>query len=197
MVSGETWYNGGYRANIVAYAIAAINELSKRADKVIDFQRCWTNQEVYEELAEALRQAAKFVNDDISQPPQGISNISEWCKKDSCWERPAGKIDRLETDISLNFFKTLVEIDEQKAEQKQAKKAQKIDDGIDAQRQVLEVPAQKWSQIRHIGTERGFLTEKEVGIIKVAEQIPQKIPTEKQSEILVGVLGKAHAEGIL
>lgn len=197
MVSGEPWYNGGYRANIVAYATAAINELCKRANKVVDFQRCWNSQEVYEELAEALRKAAKFVNDDISLPPQGISNISEWCKKDSCWDRVQGKIDQLESDVSLNFFKTLVGIDETKAEQKQAKKTQHIDDGIDAQKKVLEVPAQKWSKIRQVGIEKRFLTEKEVGIIRVAEQIPQKIPSEKQSEILVGVLEKAHAEGVL
>ena len=137
------------------------------------------------------------MNDDISLPPQGISNISEWCKKDSCWDRVQGKIDQLESDVGLNFFKTLVGIDETKAEQKQAKKTQHIDDGIDAQKKVLEVPAQKWSKIRQVGIEKRFLTEKEVGIIRVAEQIPQKIPSEKQSEILVGVLEKAHAEGVL
>ncbi len=197
MVSGEPWYNGGYRANIVAYAIAAINELCKRADKVIDLQRCWNNQQVYEDLAVALRKAAKFVNDDISQPPQGISNISEWCKKDSCWDRIQGKIDQLENDISVSFFKSLVGLDEEKAEQKQAKKTQKIDDGIDAQKKVLEVPAQKWSKIRQVGIERRFLTEKEASVIRVAEQIPNKIPSEKQSELLVAVLEKARTEGIL
>lgn len=197
MVSVQPWYNGGYRANIVAYSIATINELCNRADKVVDFQRCWSTQGVYEELSEALRKAAKFVSDDISQPPQGISNISEWCKKDSCWDRIQGKIDHLESDISLGFFKTLVGINEQRAEQRQAKKTQQIDDGIDAQRKVLEVPAQNWSRIRQVGTEKRFLTEKEVGIIRVAEQIPQKIPSEKQSEILVGVLEKARSEGVV
>lgn len=197
MVSGEPWYNGGYRANIVAYAIAAVNELCKRADKVVDFQRCWNTQEVYEELADALRKAAKFVNDDISQPPQGISNISEWCKKDSCWERIQGKIEQLEPEISLTFFNALVGIDGQKDEQKQAKKTQQIDDGIDAQKRVLEVLPQRWSQIRQIGVQRRFLSEKEVSIIKVAEQIPHRIPSEKQSEVLLDVLEKATAEGVL
>lgn len=196
-VSGEPWYNGGYRANIVAYAIASINELCKRADKVVNFQRCWNTQEVYEELAEALRKAAKFVNDDISNPPHGISNISEWCKKDLCWERIQGRIDQLESNISSSFFRTLIGADEQNAENKQAKKTQQIDDGIDAQRKVLEVPAQKWSIIRQVGIEKRFLSEKEVGIIRVAEQIPQKVPSEKQSEVLVRVLEKAQAEGII
>lgn len=197
MVSAQPWYNGGYRANIVAYAIAAINELCKRVDKLVDFQRCWNTQEVYPELADALRESAKYVNDDISQPPQGISNISEWCKRDSCWTRIQAKITRLESDISDSFFRTLVGIDDERAEQKQARKTQQIDDGINAQREVLEVPAQKWSRIRQEGIEKGFLSEKEVGIVKVAEQIPQKIPSEKQSKVLIGVLEKAQAEGVL
>ncbi|MCY4228572.1 MAG: AIPR family protein [Gammaproteobacteria bacterium] len=197
MVSSEPWYNGGYRANIVTYTIAVINELCHRADKIVDYLRCWEKQEVYPELADALRKAAKFVNEDITHPPEGISNISEWCKKDSCWERIKNKIDQLESDISLRFFETLVETDIQKDEQKQAKKAQQIDDGIDAQKRVLAVPNQKWSQIRHIGIEKQFLTEKEAGIIRVAEQIPNKIPTVKQCGVLLGVLEKAQAEGLM
>ena len=197
MVSAESWYNGGYRANIVAYAIAAINELSKRADKVVDFQKCWNTQEVYTELEEALRIAARFINDDILQPPQGISNISEWCKKDDCWDRIKGKLDQLEVNISTDFFQTLIGIDEQKAASKDARKTQQIDDGIDAQRKVLEVSVQKWSKILRIGTQKGLLTEKEAGILRVAEQIPKKIPTEKQSEVLISIFEKAQDEGIL
>lgn len=97
----------------------------------------------------------------------------------------------------MRFFETLVETDIQKDEQKQAKKAQQIDDGIDAQKRVLAVPNQKWSQIRHIGIEKQFLTEKEAGIIRVAEQIPNKIPTVKQCGVLLGVLEKAQAEGLM
>ncbi|MRH77606.1 AIPR family protein [Spiribacter sp. C176] len=196
MVSGEPWYNGGYRANTVAYAIATVNELCKRAGKSVDFQKCWQSQAVYPELAEGLRKAAKFVNDDITQPPQGISNISEWCKKDSCWDRIQGKLDELEFEIDQAFFTSLISSDAQKNEQKQAKKVQRIDDGIDAQRKVLKVPGQAWSKIRQVGVEREILTEKEVGIIRVAEQIPHKIPSEKQSEILIAVLDKAREEGI-
>lgn len=197
MVSGESWYNGGYRANIVAYAIATINELCKRANKAIDFHACWTNQEVYPELAGTLRKTAKFVNDDISSPPQGISNISEWCKKDSCWERLQEKIPSLQKEIDQTFFDTLVSLDTVKIEQKDAKNTQKIDNGIDAQTKVLEVPTQKWSRIRQLGLQRRFLSEKEAGIIRIAEQIPQKIPTEKQSEVLIAVLEKAESEGVL
>ena len=197
MVSSESWYNGGYRANIVIYAIAVINELCHRADKVVDYQRCWNTQEVYPELTDALRKAAKFVNEDITSPPQGISNISEWCKKDACWERLKNKIDQLESDINLRFFETLVEVDVQRDEQQQAKKTQQIDDGIDAQRRVLAIPNQKWSQIRHIGIEKQFLTEKETEIIRVAEKIPNRIPTAKQCGVLLGVIEKAQAEGVM
>lgn len=196
MVSAEPWYSGGYRANIVAYTIAVINELGKRTDKVVDFQRCWNSQEVYPELAEALRNAAKFVKDEITQPPQGISNISEWCKKESCWDSIQEKIEQLEKVINPSFLRTLVDANEQKAQQKQAQKTQRIDNGIYAQKKVLEVPATEWNRIRHLGISNQILTEKEVGIIKIAEQIPLKIPSEKQSAVLLRVLEKMEAEGI-
>lgn len=196
MVSKQTWYNGGYRANIVAYAIACINEVSRRKGKSVDFKGVWNSQEVYTELGNALRRAAQFVNDDISQPPQGISNISEWCKKDSCWERVRGNLAKLESHLQEEFWRSLIKIDEQRTEEQWAKKIQKIDDGIEAQKQVLEVAPEMWAAILKAGQEREFLSQKEVNIIRIAEQIPRKIPTEKQSEVLVNVLDKARQEGV-
>ena len=40
-----------------------------------------------------------------------------------------------------------------------------------------------------------LLTPKEVGILNVALQIPNKIPTEKQCLVLVDVIQKAKLEG--
>ena len=47
------------------------------------------------------------------------------------------------------------------------------------------------------GMNRSLLTPKEVDILRIAEQIPAKIPTEKQSAVLIEILGKARQEGII
>ena len=196
LVSSQPWYNGGYRANIVAYAIAVINECCRCHNKTVDFMRIWNSQALPESLVDALAISAKYVNDDISQPPQGISNISEWCKKDGCWQRLQAGIGKLEKQLPEKFWSDLVSVDEQKAEASTARKIQKIDNGIDAQKKVFEIPAEKWSMLLREGVNRKFLTPKEVDILKIAEQIPNKIPSEKQCLVLIKVLEKAASEGL-
>ena len=196
LVSAQPWYNGGYRANIVAYSIAIIGELARRADKNIDFGKIWDIQGVPEPLEEALTQAAKYVNDDIIHPPEGISNISEWCKKEGCWMRLQEGLDELTDMLGEQLRRCLVSKDALAEREKSARKIQKIDDGIAAQREVLGIPAVKWKKIRIAGQEKGLFSPKEIGILQVAERIPHKIPSEKQSKVLIDIVEKARFEGM-
>ena len=196
LVSSQPWYNGGYRANIVAYSIAVLSEITKRHKQSLDFQRIWNAQGIKKTLEQALSIIAEAVNDDITKPAPGISNISEWCKKDACWTRIQAQSDRIETELPDEFWDELVSADEATTEAKSAKKTQKIDNGIDAQRQVISIPASDWRRIEEALAARRLLTPKEVGILKIATQIPSKIPTEKQCAVLMDTLEKARAEGI-
>lgn len=197
LVSDQPWYNGGYRANIVAYAIASLNEIATRLGKSVDFTRVWNLQALSPSLRDALTIAAKHVNDDIVHPPAGISNISEWCKKEQCWTRLQGTLDKLKSVLPQTFFDDLLSLDDQKVERKDAATTQKIDDGIEAQKLVFEIPADRWRMVMQELTRRRLLTPKETGILQVAVQMPGKIPTEKQCLILMDVLEKAQNEGIL
>ncbi|MEL0083541.1 MAG: AIPR family protein, partial [Gammaproteobacteria bacterium] len=196
LVSEQSWYRGGYRANIVAYALAAIARVCRGKKRVVDFSRVWNTQEVYPSLVSAIQISAEFVNGYITDPPDGISNISEWAKKDGCWDRIVSDVAELESELPDAFLKELVSIEEQAEEQKTAKKTQKIDDGINAQARVLEVPPVKWTRILDEGRGKMNLSPKEAGVLKVAQQIPSKIPTEKQSAVLIELLERAHQEGV-
>lgn len=196
LVSSQAWYNGGYRANIVAYSLAVLSEITKRHKQSLDFQRVWNAQGINTTLEQALTVIAKAVNDDITKPTQGISNISEWCKKDACWTRIQAEIPAIEAELSDEFWDELVSADEAATEAKSAKKTQKIDNGIDAQRKVISIPASEWQKIQQLlGTKR-LLTPKEQGILNIAVQMPSKIPTEKQCAVLLETIEKARAEGI-
>lgn len=196
LVSAQPWYNGGYRANIVVYSIACLAELCKRREKSLDFEKIWLVQQVPEPLENALAIAAKFVNEDITNPPEGISNISEWSKKDGCWERLLRGIEDLADQIPSDFWRSLVSKDQVVSQEKTAKKVQKIDDGIAAQSKVCQIPAAKWAKVLAFGRERGLLTPKEAGVVSVACQIPVKLPSEKQSLILLDVIQKVSDEGL-
>jgi hypothetical protein len=196
LVSSQPWYNGGYRANIVAYTLSMLGEITKRRRSAPDYQRIWTAQAVDNVVLEALAEIADVVNKDITQPPQGISNISEWCKKEGCWTKLLERADEIGERLSGAFWARLATADDARFEMKIAKQTQKIDNGIELQRQVLDVPSAKWSEILSGGMKVLQLTEKEVGVLKIAAQLPSKIPTERQSAVLVDVLERARSEGL-
>jgi AIPR protein len=196
LVSDQLWYNGGYRANIVAYAIACLNEVCRRLDKSIDFSKVWNLQSLPPRLQEAIVIAAKHVNDDIVHPPAGISNISEWCKKDQCWTQLQGTLDKLQAALPDEFFEDLLSVEEQSEERKDAKVTQKIDKGIEAQKRIFDIPAEHWTTITQELARKRVLTPKETSVLQIAAQMPAKIPSEKQCLILLGVLEKARNEGL-
>jgi AIPR protein len=197
LVSEQPWYNGGYRANIVAYTLSMLGEITKRRKTTVNYQKIWATQRVDEVLINALGIIATFVNEDIIYPPPGISNISEWCKREGCWTRLAGQADDIAEHLPEDFWNGLISSEDNLHEAKTARQNQKIENGIEVQRQVFEVPQKQWSRILIEGKNRSLFTPKEVDILRIAEQMPTKIPTEKQSAVLIEILDKARQEGIL
>lgn len=197
LVSVQSWYNGGYRANIVAYTLSMLGEVTKRRKTTVDYQRIWSAQAIDDVLSEAVVTIATAVNEDITRPPQGISNISEWCKREGCWTRLLDQVDHIAELLPEAFRTYLASVEDNRHEAKTARQTQKIDNGIEVQRQVFEVPPAQWSAILREGSSRRLLTSKEVGILQIAAQMPAKIPTERQSVILIEILNKAHQEGFI
>jgi len=196
IVSAQPWYNGGYRANIVAYTLAVIGDITKRRREGIDFLGIWNAQQVDPVIETAITVVSEFVNNEIIRPPQGISNISEWCKREACWARIQLHIDEIEKLLSSDFYDRLLAFDHQAAEVKSAIHTQKVDNGIEAQRKVLSISAGGWTRIYQGLSEKKLLSPKEIGVLKVAMQIPSKLPSEKQCVVLLEVLDRGKLEGI-
>lgn len=197
IVSAQPWYNGGYRANIVAYTLAVLSDITKCRKECIDFLGIWDAQKVDPVLEGAIAVVSGVVNEDIIRPPQGISNISEWCKKEACWTRIQTRIDAIANLLPPEFYDRLVPQDDQAAIVKSAKQTQRVDNGIEAQRKVLAISATEWARLHRSLLEKDLLTPKEDGVLRVAMQIPAKLPTEKQCAILLEVLEKGRAEGVV
>ena len=87
LISAQPWYEGGYRANIVAYTLSKLAQLVQESGKMVDFQSIWQNQKLSDELESALIEIAVATQTVILNTPEGMRNISEWAKKESCWTR--------------------------------------------------------------------------------------------------------------
>ena len=73
---------GGYRANIVTYTLAW---LSHETAKRVNLNGIWAAQGISATLTTAIENICVGAHDHITSPPDG-QNITEWCKKEACWE---------------------------------------------------------------------------------------------------------------
>jgi hypothetical protein len=71
-----------YKANIVTYLIAY---LACRSGAGLSLRQIWDNQKISVELESLLRSWAHKINEAITTSAGG-RNVTEWCKKEECWE---------------------------------------------------------------------------------------------------------------
>lgn len=186
LVPAQDWYEGGYRANIVTYAFAKLVHDAEQQGKVPDLDRVWKLQRVPAALEEALKIAAKAANEQITNPPDGVRNFSEWAKKQACWEQ----LSRRDLDYPENFGDVLVSPQEAKAAQDSDRKDRNAMSGAEAMTEVMQQGGEYWSQILNFGLHVGKISPKEKGILTVCSQIPNKLPSEKQAVIAIEVANR-------
>ena len=93
---------GGYRANIVTYTLAF---LSYKTAQRIDLDRIWKEQGLTAALEQEIVAVSVLVHKLITNPPNG-ANISEWCKKEKCWDT----VKDIEYSLSAAFETELVTV---------------------------------------------------------------------------------------
>lgn len=191
LVTEQPWYQGGYRANVVAYAIAKLAHDVEARGMAVDFDRIWKSQAITEPMRQALIISSEQVHSVLTSPPSGISNVTEWAKQQACWAR----VKALEIDWPDEWLNELIGKDEQKAIRKSAVKDQKMLNGIEAQSAVVNAGGQFWDQIADWGRTKKLLTPTDAGILAVAASVPGRIPTERQSMRAVEILRKLRSEG--
>tara|TARA_R110002020_G_scaffold83397_1_gene206990 strand:+ start:385014 stop:386849 length:1836 start_codon:yes stop_codon:yes gene_type:complete len=85
IVSAQSWYEGGYRANIVNYANALLSRALDAEDLTLDTAALWQKQQIPDSLTAILVGLSETVNRKLTSSGRGLSNVSEWAKKAECW----------------------------------------------------------------------------------------------------------------
>ena len=117
--------------------------------------------------------------------------MTEWCKKELCWQN----VQKIALDISPPVQSELISKTAKKRKDTNAKSVQKIDNGIQAQKYVLEKEGSFWSLMLEWAKMIGLFSQKELSLLQTASQIPSKLPSEKQSLLLVDIEQKALEDG--
>ncbi len=87
LVSAQEWYEGGYRANVVAYTIALASHLAKNRSMALRYGQVWDCQAVSESLLDGLAELARHAFNALHSDDRAVQNVSEWAKRAALWER--------------------------------------------------------------------------------------------------------------
>jgi len=191
LVSSAEWYEGGYRANIVTYAIAKLVHDAVERQMVIDLDAVWRYQDVSPDLKVAILVAAAAAQDIITHPPEGVRNFSEWAKKQACWKRLQDR----ELSYPEEFERVLISPDLANEREREVRAEKAVETSVEAELEVHRLGAAFWAEARNWARERGLLSPRETGVLETCVAIPNKMPSDKQCAIAMSALKKLQDEG--
>lgn len=187
----EPWYGGGFKANIVTYSFAKLMLMISGTGKYLDLLKIWNQQKLSKVLEEQLLVIAETVNEKIQQTPPEITNVTEWCKRETCWYQ----VKQMHLLLSQELINELIDEEDNAYVEKDAEKSQKIDNGINIQSHVVNKGADYWETIKEWNNTKQILSPMELSILNVACKMPATIPSERQAGILVKLEEKVIEEG--
>jgi hypothetical protein len=196
LVSSSPWYQNAFRANIVTYSISYFyNYIKENSDLVFNNDIIWRNQGVPDDILEIFNSITYEVFIEISREVDGrTKNVTEWCKKQECWKE-------LQKNVKVDFIREvepfLLSRDEYSKKRIEAKKEQKKVDKLNQQVAVVQLGQHYWKKVLDFGTSKKKLFAIELDLIKMASRMEDtgRVPSEKQSKIILRVLEKMKLEG--
>lgn len=198
LVSNQDWYKQitAYRANIVTYSLSIIfNKIKEQyPNKSIDLKRIWNIQNIYPELEEQLKQTTREVLEFITRDDRLTLNVTEWCKKEECWNR--AKCFKFE--LQQNFVNTLVDKSCYEDEYEDAKKDRKMMNQLKEEIEVVKLGEDYWKIVLEWAMERKLLTPIEEEMLKLASSFVKnnRIPSSKQAKLILAIREKLYQEGL-
>ena len=189
----QSWYEGGYRANVIYYTIAQYRRLIKQQfpGSDLDLILIWNKQRLPELVEASLLALAELVFLKITDPHRKVINVTQWCKRLECWEG----VQTVKLQLPEALESCLITSDEEKAAQRAAKKEQKVVNDINAQVEVVKYTADQWKRLSEFCVMNHLVTPTDVTALAIACKIPVKLPNTYQSKRLLALLEKAIEEG--
>ncbi len=192
-VAKSAWYESGYLANIVAYAMAKLaHSIQVQAPgRALNFDGIWQAQGVSPELEAVGVEVAHVCFKVLTDPQRPVINVTEWAKREACWEAVKKVHWMLPAELSADLVSTERVIESKR----NARATQRIDSGIEAQGRVVRIGPTGWAVVRDFVTARNLATPLERDLLVVACS-GRRVPSEKQSVLLLRLLDKASSEGL-
>lgn len=194
VIPKQPWYEGGYKANVVAYTTALLKILIKSwyPEQSLDLQRIWQKQKCPDILMQQLTILAEMVYAAITDPSRLVENVTQWCKQPACWET----IKQISCDPVNDFESLLCGREETAAMKREARQERKLENEIDTMKFVFELGEEYWKKLEQWLKDHGIAAAAERKALTYATRFSEGLfPDERQSKHLMGLREKAIAEG--
>ena len=153
LVSQQEWYQGGYRRNVVTYALAKLMRILSAKGKRINYQKIWSIQSLPEEMNDCLIDLSFKAYEHLVNPPAGMPlNITEYAKRDDCWELFKDS----EFDLPADSSKFLISKSKETEIIKEGEKKQKFINEVDVQKQVIELGGPFWTKVLEFSSQNNL-----------------------------------------
>lgn len=195
LVGQAEWYAQGYRANTVTYSIALLLKKLRSMKLDIDFLKIWNRQTTSNSLNQTLLFIAEQVQSRIISSAEAykVANVTEWCKRDKCWD---DLIQSIDVRISDDLERDLIDSEEKQGAKRSARREQRIMNDIEAQTYVVSKGADYWIKLHNWAKEGIVMTPSEVEFLGVAASMTsRRVPSGPQSQKVVAAEKKAISEG--
>lgn len=195
IISQASWYNGGYRAQAVAYSISYLSYILAKENKILNFNLIWEEQKLPKKLYEILETITCGIYENITNPPEGNANIGQWCKKSQCWER----VKQIQMKIWLDED-ILLDEGEEKYNKKEAIKEKKLDNSIEIESFVIKLEKEKWQKLLKYYQKSENKSEISIMQLDILEKYTSNIlilPSPKQAKILYLLYKQALDDGFI
>lgn len=193
MIPRQPWYQQGYRANIVTYTISLLHKLIQEQfpKKDLDLLGIWTRQTIPAAVQKALTDLSEKVYDKLTDPRRGVENVTQWCKREGCWK----SVQEIKYAISAEMEDCLIGQDDIRSVARDAKADRRIELEADVMKKVVEIPSDKWCTVMNFATRNKLVTPDELSALRIACQLPEKVPNPVQSKKLIVLLDRLYEEG--
>jgi hypothetical protein len=193
MIPHQPWYQQGYRANIVTYTIALLHKLIQEQfpKQDLDLLGIWTRQTVPEAVQNIIMELSELVYDKLTDPARDVENVTQWCKREGCWN----SIRSIKYTLPEAVEDCLIGQEEIRSAVRDAKADRRIEKDADAMTKVVEIQSEQWRSVMDFATSKRMVSPEELMALKIACQLPAKIPNPIQCKKLIAVLDRLYEEG--
>ena len=177
----------------VTYTIALLHKLikDKYPKRELDLTGIWTRQIVPVAVQTALIELSELVYDKLTDPQRGVENVTQWCKREGCWK----SVQDVLYELHSNIEDCLIGQDDMRVVVRDAKADRRIELDADAMTKVVEISSVQWRTIMDFATSKRMVNPEELTALRIACQLPLKVPTPTQSKKLIVLLERLYEEG--